>query len=50
MKKYILVDPTDETGNDDGIIDEQLMTVSEAAERNEKLKAEKSDRRWIKKY
>lgn len=50
MKKYILVDPNDESGNDDGIRDEQMMTESEAAECNEKFWAEKSDLRWIKKH
>lgn len=47
---YILVDPNDETGNDDGIIDEVRMTENQAEIKNNNLWIEKSDRRWIRKY
>lgn len=50
MPRYILVDLTDDSGNDDGIIAEQTMTIEEAAEANTELSEEGSDMRWIKKY
>lgn len=49
-KKYILIDPNDETGNDDGIRDEQEMTAEEAIGINEMNYQFKSDLRWVEKY
>lgn len=47
MNTYILVDPNDDTGNDDGIIDKLEMTEEEARKRNDRYRACAIDRRWI---
>lgn len=50
MKWYILVDPNDDSGNDDGILDRLEMTDAEAAARNDERRRMNSDLRWIKQY
>jgi hypothetical protein len=47
---YILVDPNDDSGNDNGILDKMEMTDKEAAARNDERRRSGSDRRWIKTY
>ena len=47
-EKFILVDPNDDSGNDNGIIDEKEMTQSEAYKLNEERRGYQSDCRWIK--
>lgn len=45
---YILVDPNDDSGNDDGILDKLEMTEEEAKGRNNERRRMNSDLRWIK--
>lgn len=45
---YILVDPNDDSGNDDGIIDKTIMTEEKANAFNETRRELGSDLRWIK--
>lgn len=47
QKTYILVDPNDDTGNDDGILDRMEMTQEEANAKNARSRADKCDLRWI---
>lgn len=46
--RYILVDPNDDSGNDDGILDMEDMTPQEADRRNNTRRKDRDDRRWIK--
>lgn len=45
---YYLVDPNDDTGNDDGILDRLEMTQAEAKARNDENRRNNIDRRWVK--
>jgi len=45
---YGLIDPNDQDGNDDGILSRMDMTEAEAFKRNNILREEKDDRRWVK--
>lgn len=46
-KMYILVDPNDDSGNDDGILDKKEMTKAEADALNNARRNEGSDLRWV---
>lgn len=46
-EKFYLVDPNDDNGNDDGILDQMEMTQEEATQRNNNNRMEKNDTRWI---
>lgn len=48
IQKYILVDPNNDTGNDDGVLDKMDMTAEEAKSRNDERRRLHDDRRWIK--
>lgn len=44
---FILVDPNDDSGNDDGILDRCEMTKEEANQINQRNREERIDLRWI---
>lgn len=44
---FILCDPNDDTGNDDGILDKQDMTQEQANKWNAERRANQNDCRWI---
>jgi hypothetical protein len=46
--KYILIDPNDDSGNDDGVLDRMEMTEAEANDRNSQRRENKDNRRWVK--
>jgi hypothetical protein len=44
---FLLVDPNDDSGNDDGVLDRIEMTQDEANVRNKERRAMQSDCRWV---
>lgn len=45
---YILVDPNDTDGIDDGVVDRLEMTSQEAERKNDAYRSRGSDLRWVK--
>lgn len=48
IETFILIDPNEDCGKDDGILDRVQMTSIEAEARNYQNRKTNSDRRWIK--
>jgi hypothetical protein len=46
-KYYILVDPNDDSGNDDGILDKMKLTYEEAERLNDERRKRGNDCRWV---
>lgn len=46
--EYILIEPQDDTGNNDGVLDRRTMTEQEAKIRNDEREALSNSRCWVK--